>query len=506
MLKSEDESAESHSGLENDGMTGHAVRVEVKSPSDEDNQPADVPVIKESVLTRCEAGLEPYEGMQFESEEAAKVFYNAYARRVGFRIRISKYSRSRRDNSVISRQIVCSKEGFREVRPKKGLFGGLFGERRRQRVVTRVGCRAMIMVKKLSSGMWTVSKFVKEHNHGPVPPRNLEVRVVRDVDTTVEKPIPPERDSSIQEPLEGMEFDSEEAAKSFYNAYAKHMGFRARISKYCRSRRDNSIISRRLVCSKEGFREIRVKKETCDEIKIKRPRAITRIGCKAMIIVKRLSSGKWVVSRFEKEHNHALVTSKKVLHLQPKNCDDKSSASILEVPMKVQRGLMTDGCNVRVQSNFKNSLNVLYTQLCYEAFRYAQEGATTEESYNVAMAALKEAVEKVTAAKRNGVVAEQHSNPVIESSQRLSGNTIFQAKLHGSSSSNDLKQAVSSQELVLLQQPVNLVLIPSGFMSDPADQNQPAEIPFIINTPNSQVIITTSDVTQLTHSTRGYIY
>ncbi|KAF3962058.1 hypothetical protein CMV_013390 [Castanea mollissima] len=31
--------------------------------------------------------LEPYEGMEFESEEAAKAFYNSYARRVGFSTR-----------------------------------------------------------------------------------------------------------------------------------------------------------------------------------------------------------------------------------------------------------------------------------------------------------------------------------------------------------------------------------------------------------------------------------
>ncbi|OMP05756.1 Zinc finger, PMZ-type [Corchorus olitorius] len=52
--------------------------------------------------------LEPYEGMEFESEEAAKAFYNSYARRVGF---------STRD-----------------------------------------------------SGKWVVSGFVREHNHELVPP------------------------------------------------------------------------------------------------------------------------------------------------------------------------------------------------------------------------------------------------------------------------------------------------------------------------------------------------
>ncbi|KAK6154334.1 hypothetical protein DH2020_008582 [Rehmannia glutinosa] len=39
----------------------------------------------------------------------------------------------------------------------------------RQRAETRVGCRAMILVRKLNSGKWTVTKFVKEHTHPLTP-------------------------------------------------------------------------------------------------------------------------------------------------------------------------------------------------------------------------------------------------------------------------------------------------------------------------------------------------
>nr|XP_027191768.1 protein FAR1-RELATED SEQUENCE 1-like [Cicer arietinum] len=35
----------------------------------------------------------------------------------------------------------------------------------RQRAETRVGCRAMIMVRKMNSGKWVITKFVKEHAH-----------------------------------------------------------------------------------------------------------------------------------------------------------------------------------------------------------------------------------------------------------------------------------------------------------------------------------------------------
>ncbi|XP_059632923.1 protein FAR1-RELATED SEQUENCE 5-like [Cornus florida] len=104
---------------------------------------------------------EPYVGQEFESEAAAHAFYNAYATRVGFVIRVSKLSRSRRDGTAIGRALVCNKEGFRMPDKREKIV--------RQRAETRVGCRAMILVRKVSSGKWVVTKFVKEHTH-PLSP------------------------------------------------------------------------------------------------------------------------------------------------------------------------------------------------------------------------------------------------------------------------------------------------------------------------------------------------
>ncbi|XP_022735182.1 protein FAR1-RELATED SEQUENCE 6-like isoform X3 [Durio zibethinus] len=104
---------------------------------------------------------EPYVGQEFESEAAAHAFYNAYATRVGFIIRVSKLSRSRRDGSAIGRALVCNKEGFRLPDKREKIV--------RQRAETRVGCRAMILVRKVSSGIWVISKFVKEHTHPLAP-------------------------------------------------------------------------------------------------------------------------------------------------------------------------------------------------------------------------------------------------------------------------------------------------------------------------------------------------
>lgn len=109
--------------------------------------------------------LEPYQGLEFDSEEASRIFYNSYARRLGFSIRASTYHRSRRDGSIICRQIVCSRQGFHHSRDR-----GSKNKQKRPRVVERVGCKAMIVVKKQDSGTWIVSKLLKEHNHELVPP------------------------------------------------------------------------------------------------------------------------------------------------------------------------------------------------------------------------------------------------------------------------------------------------------------------------------------------------
>ncbi|XP_050235415.1 protein FAR1-RELATED SEQUENCE 5-like isoform X2 [Mercurialis annua] len=104
----------------------------------------------------------PHEGMEFDSEHSARIFYNSYARRIGFSTRVSVYQRSRRDASIICRQIVCSREGFRRKATDHKF--------KRHRTITRVGCKAQLTVKKLTSAKWAVTKFIKQHNHELVPP------------------------------------------------------------------------------------------------------------------------------------------------------------------------------------------------------------------------------------------------------------------------------------------------------------------------------------------------
>ncbi|KDP24914.1 hypothetical protein JCGZ_24292 [Jatropha curcas] len=138
----------------------------------------------------------------------------------------------------------------------------------------------------------------------------------------------PQGDTNL-EPYEGMEFESEEAAKAFYNSYARRVGFSTRVSMSRRSRRDGAIIQRSFVCAKEGFR-VDKDKPACPDTRVKRPRAETRVGCKAMLVVKIRDSGRWAVSAFVKEHNHELVPPDKVHCLRSHRHVSGSAKSLID--------------------------------------------------------------------------------------------------------------------------------------------------------------------------------
>ncbi|KAG7995065.1 hypothetical protein I3843_01G089900 [Carya illinoinensis] len=114
--------------------------------------------------------LEPFVGMQFESAEDAREFYEMYGRHLGFTIRNNRTRRSLKDNSIIGREFVCSKEGFHIGRQANGKNGVL-----PSRQATREGCNAMMRIAAKDGGKWAIYGFVKEHNHelnpSKVPPR-----------------------------------------------------------------------------------------------------------------------------------------------------------------------------------------------------------------------------------------------------------------------------------------------------------------------------------------------
>ncbi|XP_058112478.1 protein FAR1-RELATED SEQUENCE 7-like [Magnolia sinica] len=293
-----------------------ATELDIGSRGGESNETELSSVCKELVVYRDP--LEPRVGMQFESREAGKAWYNEYARRAGFRIRVGRNERSKKDKECISQQFVCSKEGFRH---KKYI-------ERTDRVLpipahTREGCKAMLLLKKRGPDKWVITRFEKEHNHELVDPRKASLlRQRRRASNTSRKPLLITLDSLARqnevirseeaarvEPVVGMQFDSKDAAKICYKEYAARSGFSIRVGRNERSKRDKECISWQFVCSREGFHHKKNVDGKDGTSAAGRGRPTTRGGCKAMLIVKKRGTDRWAVTRFEKTHNHELATT-----------------------------------------------------------------------------------------------------------------------------------------------------------------------------------------------------
>ncbi|KAL5861568.1 hypothetical protein ACOSQ4_002864 [Xanthoceras sorbifolium] len=143
---------------------------------------------RELIVNEINGNMEPYVGMEFESEDAAMVYYDTYAKRVGFIIRVGNCHRSSRDGSIVSRRFLCNKEGFRVNNKKTKSL-----EVRKSREVTREGCKAMIMVRKEKSGKWVLTKLETEHSHP------LGVLSGKDRRDTVQARPQDEKDKKIRE-------------------------------------------------------------------------------------------------------------------------------------------------------------------------------------------------------------------------------------------------------------------------------------------------------------------
>ncbi|KAK4361574.1 hypothetical protein RND71_020526 [Anisodus tanguticus] len=146
---------------------------------------------KETVASRVESSAvgqvstseadrtqEPHEGMTFESEEAARTYYDEYAGTAGFITRVMSSRKSERDGSIISRGLGC--RGIPDNQ-RPGSFASQKRDRRRD------ACTAMILVKREKPGMWVVRKLVRDHNHPLV------------MSPTKRRPIFDEKDKRIQE-------------------------------------------------------------------------------------------------------------------------------------------------------------------------------------------------------------------------------------------------------------------------------------------------------------------
>ncbi|KAK6919809.1 MULE transposase domain [Dillenia turbinata] len=100
------------------------------------------------------------------------------------------------------------------------------------------------------------------------------------------------------EPQIGLQFESKEAAYSFYREYARSVGFGITIKASRRSKKSGKFIDVKIACSRFGN-----KREPSANMN---PRSCPKTDCKAGMHMKRMQDGKWVIYNFVEEHNHEI--------------------------------------------------------------------------------------------------------------------------------------------------------------------------------------------------------
>ncbi|XP_043704971.1 protein FAR1-RELATED SEQUENCE 7-like isoform X2 [Telopea speciosissima] len=285
----------------------------------------------------------PYVGMEFDSLDKAFLFYNEYARAVGFSVRKGKTRKSNIDGSFLFRRFCCSKEGHSRTSRsndyddlKQEKLGAPLKLGVNIQSVTRVGCDAKLDLKRMSDGRWVVQKFHEEHNHECA--RQGETHLLRShkcKQSTQEEQV---HTLTCPKLSVGMEFDSLDRAFLLYNDYARIVGFSVRKGKIRKSNVDGSILFRRLCCSKEGHSRKSLESDDQkgakdgDIVKVgPRSHLIARVGCKAKLDLKKMSNDKWIVQKFHEEHNHECVHQGEVHLMRSHRCRQPISRQLNDI-------------------------------------------------------------------------------------------------------------------------------------------------------------------------------
>ncbi|KAJ0083411.1 hypothetical protein Patl1_29635 [Pistacia atlantica] len=184
----------------------------------------------------------------------------------------------------------------------------------------------------------------------------------------------------LLEPRDDMEFESHEAAYSFYKEYAKAMGFGTAKLSSRRSRASREFIDAKFSCIRFGN-----KQQSDDAIN---PRPSPKIGCKARAAACHLkkenevdTASTYSVKDFEDDQNYMMsgvfnIPSKYILQRWTNAAKSKHAMSerLDEVQSKVRR----------------------YNDLCRRAIILGEEGSLSQESYNIALGAIQEALKQCT--------------------------------------------------------------------------------------------------------------
>ncbi|RYQ93758.1 hypothetical protein Ahy_B09g100000 isoform B [Arachis hypogaea] len=214
------------------------------------------------------------------------------------------------------------------------------------------------------------------------------------------------------EPHNGIEFESHEAAYSFYQEYAKSMGFTTSIKNSRRSKKTKEFIDAKFACSRYG-----VTPES-DSGSSRRP-SVKKTDCKACMHVKRRSEGKWIIHEFIKEHNHELLPA-------------------LAYHFRIHR-------NVKLAE--KNNIDILHA--VSERTRKIEEGSLSEESYSVVFRTLVDTLKNcvyVNNSNNNGAETSNNSFSVHEAEENQGTLQLKASKKRGTAR----KRKVQSDQEVML--------------------------------------------------------
>uniref|UniRef100_A0A804R6N1 Protein FAR1-RELATED SEQUENCE n=1 Tax=Zea mays TaxID=4577 RepID=A0A804R6N1_MAIZE len=163
------------------------------------------------------------------------------------------------------------------------------------------------------------------------------------------------------EPRMGMEFDSDAAARAFYNAYALCFGFGIRVARSRSERRKGVevLVMKRFVCLKEGHH--RKKKPVEPSNKKKRKRLSIRDGCPAMMEVVRRGPDRWVITKLVLEHTHVIVSADRAREVQLHRLSGKFQEHENQLQEK-QSFLKTDMV-------LEKQARSIYTRAAFETFQ-----------------------------------------------------------------------------------------------------------------------------------------
>lgn len=103
--------------------------------------------------------IKPRDDMEFDSHEAAYLFYKEYAKSVGFGTAKLSSRRSRASREFIDAKFSCIRYGNKQqsddaINPRPS---------------PKIGCKASMHVKRRQNGKWYIHSFVKDHNHELLP-------------------------------------------------------------------------------------------------------------------------------------------------------------------------------------------------------------------------------------------------------------------------------------------------------------------------------------------------